>query len=169
MLRTYFVERWSNLADATCEDALLDSTALRSFVGIDLARERVPDATMLLKFRRLLEKHKLGESFVAEVGQLLQAHGLKVGTGTIVDATINNETFDDVKTKQPRFIEEIYNAGATAFRARLPVTAEIRTPTRSAGGLGLTPPPCTASGAHSTGGSVFVSADRPPPGTARSV
>jgi IS5 family transposase len=88
MLRMYFVQHWFNLADVACEDALLDSTALRRFVGIDLGRERVPDATTLLKFRRLLEKHKLGEALFAKVGEVLQAHGLKVGTGTIVDATI---------------------------------------------------------------------------------
>ena len=84
----YFVQQWFNLADAACEDALLDSTALRRFVGIDLGRERVPDATTLLKFCRLLEKHKLGEALFAKVGEVLQARGLKVGTGTIVDATI---------------------------------------------------------------------------------
>ena len=88
MLRMYFVQHWFNLADADCEDALLDSTALRRFVGIDLGRERVPDATTLLKFRRLLEKYKLGEALFAKVGEVLQATGLKVGTGTIVDATI---------------------------------------------------------------------------------
>src|SRR5881628_1019179 len=88
MLRMYFVQHWFNLADAACEDALLDSTALRRFVGIDLGRERVPDATTLLKFRRLLERHKLGEALFAKVGEVLQASGLKVGTGTIVDATI---------------------------------------------------------------------------------
>jgi len=88
MLRMYFVQHWFNLADVACEDALLDSPALRRFVGVDLGRERVPDATTLLKFRRLLEKHKLGEALFAKVGTVLQAHGLKVGTGTIVDATI---------------------------------------------------------------------------------
>jgi len=88
MLRMHLVQHWFNLADAACEDALLDSPALRSFVGIDLGRERVPDATTLLKFRRLLETHKLGEALFAKVGEVLQAQGLKVGTGTIVDATI---------------------------------------------------------------------------------
>ena len=88
MLRMYFVQHWFNLADEACEDALLDSTALRQFVGIDLGRERVPDATTLLKFRRLLEKHDLGAALFAKVGEVLQASGLKVGTGTIVDATI---------------------------------------------------------------------------------
>jgi transposase, IS5 family len=88
MLRMYFVQHWFNLADEACEEALLDSTALRRFVGIDLGTERVPDGTTLLRFRRLLEKHKLGEQLFAAVGQVLQARGLKVGTGTIVDATI---------------------------------------------------------------------------------
>lgn len=88
MLRMYFVQHWFNLADAACEDALLDSTALRRFVGIDLGCERVPDATTLLKFRRLLEKNDLGQALFAKVGEVLQARGMKVGVGTIVDATI---------------------------------------------------------------------------------
>jgi IS5 family transposase len=68
MLRMYFAQHWFNLADAVCEDALLDSTALRRFVGIDLGRERVPDATTLLKFRRKLEDNHLGEQLFAKVG-----------------------------------------------------------------------------------------------------
>mgnify|MGYP000887722645 FL=1 len=88
MLRMYFIQHWFNLADEACEEALLDSTALRRFVGIDLGRERVPDGTTLLKFRRLLEGHQLAEKLFATVGELLQARGLKLGTGTIVDATI---------------------------------------------------------------------------------
>jgi len=88
MLRMYFVQHWFNLADVACEEALLDSTALRRFVGIDLGRERVPDGTTLLKFRRLLEHNELGEQLFAKVGEILQGRGLKIGTGTIVDATI---------------------------------------------------------------------------------
>lgn len=88
MLRMYFVQHWFNLADEACEEALLDSTALRRVMGIDLGRERVPDGTTLLKFRRLLEKKDLGQQLFAKVGQVLQARGMKVGTGTIVDATI---------------------------------------------------------------------------------
>lgn len=72
MLRMYFIQHWFNLADEACEEALLDSTALRRFVGIDLGRERVPDGTSLLKFRRLLERHQLAEKLFATVGALLQ-------------------------------------------------------------------------------------------------
>ena len=88
MLRMYFVQHWFNLADEACEDALLDSTALRRFVGIDLGVERVPDATTLLKFRRLIEDKQLGAALFAKAGEVLQAQGMKVGKGTIVDATI---------------------------------------------------------------------------------
>ena len=88
MLRMYFVQHWFNLADEACEEALLDSTALRRFVGIDLGRERVPDATTLLKFRRLLEARALGAELFLQVNRELEARGLRVGTGTIVDATL---------------------------------------------------------------------------------
>jgi len=88
MLRMLFVQHWFNLADEACEEALYDSASLRSFVGIDLGRERVPDGTTLLRFRRLLEQHQLGHALFAKVGEVLQGQGMKVGTGTIVDATI---------------------------------------------------------------------------------
>src|SRR3954453_17685984 len=39
MLRMYFVQHWFNLAEEACEESLLDSVALRRFVGIDLGRE----------------------------------------------------------------------------------------------------------------------------------
>lgn len=88
MLRIHFVQHWFNLADLACEAALYDSTSLRHFVGIDLGCEAVPDATTMLKFRHLLEKHKLGEQIFAEVGRVLQASGMKLASGTIVDATL---------------------------------------------------------------------------------
>ena len=88
MLRIHFIQHWFNLADLACEEALYDSASFRRFVGIDLGREPVPDATTVLKFRRLLNDNKLGEALFAQVGQELQARGFKVNTGTIVDATI---------------------------------------------------------------------------------
>ncbi|MEO5796421.1 MAG: IS5 family transposase [Rhodoferax sp.] len=88
MWRIHFIQHWFNLADLACEEALYDSASLRSFVGIDLGREPVPDATTLTKFRKLLNDKKLGEALFAKVGQELQARGFKVNTGTIVDATI---------------------------------------------------------------------------------
>ena len=88
MLRIHFIQHWFNLADMACEEALYDSASLRSFVGIDLGREPVPDSTTITKFRKLLNDNKLGETLFAQVGKELQARGFKVNTGTIVDATI---------------------------------------------------------------------------------
>jgi IS5 family transposase len=88
MLRIHLLQHWFNLADAACEEALYDSAALRGFAGIDLGREPVPDATTILKFRHLLERHDLGRAIFAEVGRILQQRGLKLSAGTIVDATI---------------------------------------------------------------------------------
>jgi IS5 family transposase len=88
MLRMYLIANWFNLADEACEDALYDIPAFRDFCHIDLGRERVPDATTLLNFRHLLEQHKLGAALFAKVGELLQANGMKLSGGTIVDATL---------------------------------------------------------------------------------
>jgi IS5 family transposase len=88
MLRMYFLANWFNLADEACEDALYDVPVFREFCRIDLGRERVPDATTLLHFRHLLEKHQLGAAMFAKVGELLLANGVKLSGGTIVDATL---------------------------------------------------------------------------------
>ena len=63
---------------------------MRRFVGIDLGREPVPDETTMCRFRHLLEERGLGRRLFAEVQQHLAAKGLKIATGTIVDATIIN-------------------------------------------------------------------------------
>src|ERR1700751_4502719 len=51
MLRIYFLQQWYALADEALEDALYDSQSMRTFAGIDLGIESVPDATTLLHFR----------------------------------------------------------------------------------------------------------------------
>ena len=88
MLRMYLIANWFNLADEACEDALYDVPAFRDFCRIDLGRESVPDATTLLKFRHLLEEHQIGAALFAKIGELLQANGMKLSGGTIVDATL---------------------------------------------------------------------------------
>lgn len=90
MLRIYFLQHWFNLSDPAVEEALYDSSAMRAFVGIDLGREPVPDETTVCKFRHLLESHELGRGLFEQVARHLQARGLKVASGTIVDATIIN-------------------------------------------------------------------------------
>src|SRR5947207_1086910 len=88
MLRIYFLQQWFNLSDPGVEEALYDSAVMRQFVGIDLGCEPVPDETTGCKFRHLLEEHQLGEQILGQVNLHLQAQGVRITTGTIVDATI---------------------------------------------------------------------------------
>jgi IS5 family transposase len=88
MLRIYFLQQWFNLSDPGVEEALYDLATMRDFAGIDLGREPAPDETTICRFRHLLEAHDLGRRLFEEVHRHLEANGLKVSTGTIVDATI---------------------------------------------------------------------------------
>ena len=68
MLRIYFLQQWFDLSDPAAEEALYDSVAMRSFVGIDLGCEPVPDETTMCKFRHLLEQHEM-QVVYAESGE----------------------------------------------------------------------------------------------------
>jgi IS5 family transposase len=67
MLRTYFVQQWFNLSDPGVEELLYESGVVRRFVGVDL-----------------------GGLMLDAVNVHLEAKGIKIQTGTIVDATINH-------------------------------------------------------------------------------
>ena len=71
MLRMYFVQQWYGLADEAVEDAVYESQALRYFMGIDLSRKSVPDATTLMGFRQLLEANDLTRAMLGEVNVML--------------------------------------------------------------------------------------------------
>lgn len=88
MLRVYFMQQWFNLSDPQAEDALYDIEPMRRFAGIELAEDTIPDESTILRFRHLLEQHRLTELIFAEVRNLLESRGLWLKSGTIVDATI---------------------------------------------------------------------------------
>ncbi len=67
---------------------MYDSHAIRRFIGIDLAREAAPDATTLLKFRRLLEDQGLTGVIFETINAHLAEQGLLLREGTLVDATL---------------------------------------------------------------------------------
>ena len=88
MLRTYFLQQWFNLSDPGVEEAFYESPVLRRFAGVDLGRAAAPDETTILRFRHLLEEHALGAAILVRVNRYLDARGIRITTGTIVDATI---------------------------------------------------------------------------------
>jgi IS5 family transposase len=88
MLRMYLLQIWFNLSDEMTEDSIYDSYAMRRFMRLDFFEEQVPDATTLLKFRHLLERHGLGKKLFEAINVMLEAKGCMMHGGTIVDATI---------------------------------------------------------------------------------
>ena len=88
MLRMYLLQCWFNLSDEGIEDAIYDSYALRWFMKINFVAEQVPDATTLLKFRHLLEKHNIAKVFFHAFTSTLEKCGYMMRGGSIVDATL---------------------------------------------------------------------------------
>lgn len=88
MLRIYLLQQWFNLSDPAAEDMLYDSAAMQGFVGLDLGESPAPDETTICRFRHLLEQNQLGEALFAYILEYLETQGIKVGKGTIVDASI---------------------------------------------------------------------------------
>src|SRR3970282_1014097 len=88
MLRIYFMQNWFNLSDPQAEDSLYDSESMRRFAGIELAEDVIPDESTILRFRHLLEEHRLTETIFGAIRALLEERRLLLKSGTIVDATI---------------------------------------------------------------------------------
>src|SRR5215813_14797635 len=88
MLRIYFLQQWFNLSDPQAEDAIYDSESMRRFVRIELGDDVVPDESTILRFRHVLEQHRLTEAIFDAVASLLEERRLLLRSGTIVDATI---------------------------------------------------------------------------------
>ena len=87
MLRIHFMQQWFTLSDPAMEEALHDVPLFREFAGLNWDTP-VPDETTILRFRRLLEEHKLSAEILALINELLSAKGLLLRAGTVVDATL---------------------------------------------------------------------------------
>jgi IS5 family transposase len=104
MLRMYFLQVWFNLADEALEETIYDSYAMRKFMRLDYFREGAPDATTLLKFRHLLEKHGLQQELFDTLKGVLEQKGKIMHGGSIIDATIieaPTSTKNSAKSRDP--------------------------------------------------------------------
>jgi IS5 family transposase len=88
MLRIHCLQQWYGLSDPAMEEELYEIASMCQFAGLSLARGTVPDETTILNFRHLLERHGLAREIFDTVKAHLQASGLLLRQGTIVDATI---------------------------------------------------------------------------------
>ena len=88
MLRIHFMQQWFTRSDPAMEEALHDVPLFREFAGLGGWSDRLPDESTILRFRHLLEKHKLAAQILGLVNELLCAKGLMLRAGTVVDATL---------------------------------------------------------------------------------
>ena len=87
MLRVHCVQPWCDVSDPGMEDPLCEAESVRRFAGLRLSGA-LPDETTILKFRRLLERHGLGEGLFEAIKAHLADEGHSLRRGTIVDASI---------------------------------------------------------------------------------
>ncbi|HEX5312955.1 IS5 family transposase [Aquabacterium sp.] len=85
LLRIHFMQQWFTISDPAMEEALHDVPLFRGLGGWD---DHLPDESTILRFRHVLEKHKLAERILATVNRLQRAKGLMLRSGTVVDATL---------------------------------------------------------------------------------
>src|ERR1700682_6329011 len=81
MLRIYFMQQWFNLSDPAAEDSLYDSESMARVAGIELVEDAVPDESTILRFRHLLEQHRLTEQIFGLVRGLLEQKRLLLKSG----------------------------------------------------------------------------------------
>jgi len=87
MLRIHFMQQCFGLSDLAMEEALFDTPMYRDFAGLD-GMARLPDRLSILRFRHLLEHHRLAEQFLSVVNQQLAAKGYLLKEGTAIDASL---------------------------------------------------------------------------------
>src|SRR5579871_2418112 len=105
MFKILLLQQWHTLSDPGAEEAVRDRLSFRRFCGIPLDQE-TPDHSSTWRFRQRIEKLGRSEKLVAEVNRQLDARGLIVKRGTLVDATIIAAA-----VKPPSFEEGVVSEG----------------------------------------------------------
>lgn len=88
MLRIHFLQQWFGHSDPAMEESLHDVPLYPAFIGIDPGSERLPDESTILRFRHLLEQHRLAPAMLQLINELLSTRGLMLKAGTAIDATL---------------------------------------------------------------------------------
>ena len=86
MLRIHFMQQWFTLSDPAMEEALHDIALFREFAGLSLG-DRLPAESTILRFRHLLEKHKLAHQILATVTEPLLRQGWMLEDAPVCVAT----------------------------------------------------------------------------------
>ncbi len=87
LFRGLLLATWHDLSDIRLAEALDDRTSFRRFCGF-AAHEATPERTAFVRFRREMVRQRLDRVLFETVTHQLEAKGVVVRTGTLVDATL---------------------------------------------------------------------------------
>lgn len=87
MFRALLLAQWYALSDRDLEEALCDRLSFRRFVGLGI-EQATPDHTTLCRFRERLNEAGLTVKLLALVNAQIEAQGLMLKRGTLIDATV---------------------------------------------------------------------------------
>lgn len=87
MFRALLLAQWYQLSDRDLEEVLCDRLSFRRFVGLGM-EQSTPDHTTLCRFRERLNEAGLTNKLLALVNKQIEAKGLMLKRGTLIDATI---------------------------------------------------------------------------------
>lgn len=109
MVKALYLQALYDLSDPGLEEALLDRLSFRRFCGLSLD-DGTPDETTILRFRHAAAEAQAMQACLAEINRQLEARGLILKKGTLLDATLVAATHARPK----------YSAGAGAPHPREP-------------------------------------------------
>lgn len=127
MLRMNLLQAWFTLSDEGVEDAIYDSYAMRKFMGLNFMEGEAADATTLLHFRHLMEKHNLSQQLFEAINQELEASGQIMRGGSIIDATIISaptSTKNERKSRDPQ-MHQTKKGNEWYFGMKLPIGVDV--------------------------------------------
>jgi len=91
MLRLYLLRDWYRMNDSQIEDAVYDSFAMRRFLRLDFTREKVPDASTLAKFRKLLARYKLTSQINAIVTSSIEDKRYRLKKSRVTELSLHKK------------------------------------------------------------------------------
>jgi len=105
MLKCVMLAKWFGLGDQQLEECLKDRLSFRRFVGLSLT-DATPDETTFVRFRARLREAGLDRRLFDDTLRHLEERGLLVKEGSIVDATIveqsrGSKRDDGTSTRDP--------------------------------------------------------------------
>ena len=111
-MKLLLLQQWYGLSDPGLEEAVDDRLSFRRFAGLPLD-ESVPDHSTIWRFRQELAAHGLAEALFEEINRQLDARGLIVRQGTLIDATLLQASVKPPSVKEGTVSEHDAEAGWT--------------------------------------------------------